>query len=323
MNARSLSILMVDSSPWPCWQVSFSALLLVVALLSSFSTCDAQSPSPVLPDPQPPSPGPPPGSMGVGVLACGTTMRVTELTTSSISPVANALVLVWVGSTTPVPTNVPTVTGGGMAWDLVETHIRGGGERRLSVFRGMSRAPSNGLLTLDFDGQEQQVVAWGVVQHTGVDTSGDNGSGAIAQTATAAAEGFQTVARINLAPFSGANATVGGFLVGTDEGISPGAGFVDVFQAGQLGRRAMVEFQPGSATTVDASWPEAAHWIGIALELRSTTNNAAGGALTAAPAQLTTCGMSQFLGERRAAGLRRDAPSRPPRRGATKPRRPR
>lgn len=307
------------------WQLSFSTLLLAVALFASFSTCDAQSPSPVPPDPPPPSPpGPPNPNINVDVLACGTNMRTTSLLTPSVSPVPNALVLVWVGSTTSVPTNIPVVSGGGMTWDLVETHIRGGGSRRLSVFRGRSSTPSGGLLTIDFDGQEQQVIGWGVVQHTGLDLSGENGSGAVVQTGVNAARGFDTFATVSLAPFSGGgNATVGGFLVGTGEDIAPGDGFIDLLENGQLGRRVMVEYQPSSDTTVDASWTEAAHWIGIALELKATTNGAAAGSFQSPTiAQLSTCESSQSLGVRKAADSRDDAPRRPPRRGPKGPGRP-
>jgi P pilus assembly chaperone PapD len=215
--------------------------------------------------------GSPPGGgspIKAKVLACGASANVTSATLD-ISAAAQTLVLVWVGSASEGSTNPPSVHGGGLTWDLVATHVRNAEARRLSVFRGMSSTPVHGLLTVDFGGQEQQALGWGVVEYSGVDVSGVNGSGAIVQVGTGAAELLETLGFAGLAPFSSPNnATVGGFFAGANH-LSPGAGFVEMFEAGLLKRTVMVEFKPSPDTSVDASWLEGAHWLAIALELES------------------------------------------------------
>jgi hypothetical protein len=223
-------------------------------------------------------------------------------------------VLLWVGSATGDPTNLPEVRGGGLNWDLVETHTRPGAVRRLSVFRAMSPDPASGPVTIDFGGQEQQVVGWGVVEHTGVNTSGVNGSGAIVQTASADAEGFQTRATVNLSPSNPGHATVGGFLVGTETSVSPGPGFTKLLEGGPPTRRVMIEFQPNPNPSVEVSWPDPAHWIGIALELRAAP---ASTQVTSTPLKLAqlTCGGESLSAGRKPLGAKADSPSRRSRRG--------
>jgi hypothetical protein len=214
--------------------------------------------------------GSPPGGgspIKAKVLACGAAPNATSAT-ADISAAAGTLVLVWVGSATEVEqTNLPTVQGGGMTWDLVASNVRNAAIRRLSVFRGTSSTPSGGSLTIGFGGQEQQALAWGVVEYSGVDVSGVNGSGAIVQIGTADAEALEVLASVDLGPFSSpSNATTGGFLAGANE-LLPGAGFAELFEAGQIKRTVMVEFKPSPDTRVDTTWLGGAHWLGIALEL--------------------------------------------------------
>jgi hypothetical protein len=288
-----------------------STRFLGLALLSAnFIVCDPAAAPPPAPDPDPD------GDIQATALACGAEARSTSITTINIDPVPNALVLVWVGSTTNDPTNLPVISGAGMSWDLVETHVRNAELRRLSVFRGMSSESAGGSLTIAFGGQEQESAAWGVIQHTGVNTSGHNGSGAIVQTGVADADGFNTSGRVNLNPPSSVgNATVGGFLAGTAIEISPGNGFTELFESGVPRRRVMVEFLPSPSTSVEASWPDPNHWIGIALELRAGS----GGAVASlAPSGQIDCGPLSNLklkanASQQGQGRQRARPTRPPR----------
>lgn len=285
------------------------APLAGMALLSVLGVCDPQSPSAAFPD----------APIAARVLSCGANVAVSSVTTPPVALVDDALVLVWVASATSDPTNLPVVRGGGITWDLVETNVRGAGIRRVSVFRGMPSAAFDGPLTIEFAGQEQQMVGWGIVEHTGVDTSGDNGSRAVVQTATADAIGFQTQAVIRPpSPSRPGNAMVGGFLVGAEDDVRPGSGFIELFEGGVPNRRMMVLFRSSPGSSVDVSWDGGAHWIGIALELES---GAEGVGPAGNPTLLSTsCNSPQLSGARRpAAGPKAKGSPRPGDRGIRRP----
>jgi hypothetical protein len=110
-------------------------------------------------------------------------------TTASISPTANALILVAVGCyNSDDVTGITSVTGNGITYELVAAAAAvddGFGDYVLRVYRGMSASPSAGVITIDpaaSFGSTQ--VDWCVAEFTGVDTSGTNGSGAVVQSPT-------------------------------------------------------------------------------------------------------------------------------------------
>lgn len=108
------------------------------------------------------------------------TTNTTSFATASISPVANALVILSVWSEQGSGQAVePTASGAGMTW--VAIHTVNSGPRRLIRFRAMSASPGSGALTVDYGATEQASYCWGVEQYEGVDTSGTDGSGAIVQ----------------------------------------------------------------------------------------------------------------------------------------------
>jgi hypothetical protein len=138
----------------------------------------------------------------------------------------------------------------------------------------MSPSPNAGSVTIDLGGIVEEAI-WSITQHTGVATSGTNGSEAIAQLATAAANDFETSALVSLANSSNdGSATIGAIFSGAAEPMTPGAGFVELSQA-SIGMSTsgsfwlLVEFQDTFDATVDAAWPTPAHWVAIGLELQT------------------------------------------------------
>lgn len=116
-----------------------------------------------------------------------TLTQATSYLTNSITPAANALIIVSVESlvlgTNP---NIPTITGDGITWVQVNTEFDGS-QIRITVFRGMSASPTAGALTISFGAQTQHDINWSVEQATGVDITGTNGSGAVVQSVIATA----------------------------------------------------------------------------------------------------------------------------------------
>lgn len=126
-------------------------------------------------------------------LGGGTTTDALTFTTERITPSPNRLILIWInaymatGSAQP-PT--PTVTGNGITYTLEKAQdIDNAGTDRstLFLFRGMSSAPTQGTVLIDFGATTVGNCSWRIDQSSAdVDTTGTNGSGAIAQTTVGA-----------------------------------------------------------------------------------------------------------------------------------------
>lgn len=148
--------------------------------------------------------------------------------TASISPTANALILVSVASNLGSSTNTPTLTGAGMTWVEIRNQSVDSGKKRITVFRGLSGAPGSGALTIDFAGQAQDRVFWSISKFTGVKTTGTSGADAIIQSLGAFVSngGNTTGITVDLAtPTNSANATYGAFTSDSTPGVSAGSGF--------------------------------------------------------------------------------------------------
>ena len=153
-------------------------------------------------------------------------------TTGSIAPAPNALVTVAVlghnSSTAPAS---PTVSGAGMTWTLVASVTLDGvatPHKRLTVYRAMSTAPGSGPLTITFASAVSNC-QWIVSQWTGVDGSGLNGAGAIAQTGSNRGDAVVGLS-LGLASFGNPNdVAFGVFGVAKNAlAVTPGAGFTEV-----------------------------------------------------------------------------------------------
>ena len=113
----------------------------------------------------------------------------TSVTTASVAPTSNALVLVSVASQV-ASAAAPTISGGGIpTWVLVGTQLDTSASRLVSMFRGLSASPTSGTIVISFGAVSQSNICWSVDQFTGADTSGTNGSGAIVQFVGGGAEG--------------------------------------------------------------------------------------------------------------------------------------
>lgn len=159
---------------------------------------------------------------------------------------------------------LPAVAGSGLDWELVESVTRGGGPRRLSMFRAATGAGGPVELSLDFDSSQGLVNAL-VVEVQNAPTEG-NGGRAVVQTESAAAGSFDRSASVALAPLqSSGNITVGAFFTGANE-----AEGIDGFETvGSVGRakRLLIAVVGNDPTVATAQWSNGAHWLGIAVEI--------------------------------------------------------
>src|SRR6266571_2325921 len=212
--------------------------------------------------------------------------NIRTATTQSISPGANQLILAWIEVTaTDTVTSTPTLSGNGLTWTsiaLLLWNTQGVNTRsRIDVFRAMGASPTPGSVTISYSNNQTSIL-WSIVEFSGVDTSGTNGSGAIVQTTTgwndAAGPAGLTIT-LPSAIGSG-NATAGGFgnKGASAPSISPGAGytpFPETYLSGpQSDLRA--EWRADGNTVVDAAQSGSFPMGGIAAEIKAAP---AGGAL--------------------------------------------
>lgn len=190
-------------------------------------------------------------------------------TTGSISPASRALILLWVGNQVNAGSpNAPTITGCGLTWVQVGTLTSSSAPQlRGSLFRAMGTAPTTGALTIDLAAQTQIRCEWCIVQLTGVDTSGTDGSGAIA-TYIGGEGATGTTVTINLAASSSGNAVFAGLVQPGQGAITQGAGYTelsDLVIPGAITMRLQVEYRLTYATAVTWTKPGGLQWIGHAV----------------------------------------------------------
>ena len=202
----------------------------------------------------------------------------TDYTTASISPAPNALITVAVtayrsyGSDPP-----PTLTGGGMSnWDVVATEVFDdlvAPRRRVTVYRAMSASPGSGPITISFAGNVSNA-QWIVSQWTGAETSGTNGTGAIGQTGTSAAD-FSNGLSTTLGAFGNpSNVAYGVFAVASNEpAVAPGTGFTQIAQqtSGENTPGDLMAERAVNRSLINASWSSlAGAMLGIEIKVKTS-----------------------------------------------------
>lgn len=184
-----------------------------------------------------------------------TATAATSFVTASVSPGANELILLTVGSRSAATNNTPTATGAGMTWTLVSSQINALNTNRVTVFRAMSASPGSGAVTIDFAGQSQTACLWSIDDFTGTDTSGSNGAGAIVQTVSGLVTGSSTGGTVNLAALgSSNNAAFGGCHRNNNSLLTAGSGFTVLSPGDTVGGSQHTEWQL-TVTAVNWSWP--------------------------------------------------------------------
>lgn len=161
--------------------------------------------------------------------------------TSSITPSANALILVCASSVGGLGTDLTGITGCGLTWVKINMAQGGGlGQTNACIYRALGPSPTTGALTLTYNAPQNGTVV-SVYQFTGVPTSGTNGSGAIAQSAVAVGTAAANPS-VNLAAFQ-VDGKSTGFFVATKGGAgatnpfagTPESGWTESLDSGATG----------------------------------------------------------------------------------------
>ena len=202
--------------------------------------------------------------------------NLSTYTTASVTPSSNALVLLAVhtrrsAAGTPA---TPTATGNGLTWVAV-ANMTNGTNRKITILRALGASPSAGAITIDFAGDTQTQCSWSVIEITGVDTSGTNGSGAVVQ-APAGTTGTGTSSSITLAAFGSANNMAYGFMcVQTTGAITAGTGFTEVHEVSQaeVASNIQTEYKLNE-TAVTTSWTSSFTWSALAIEVKEAAATA-------------------------------------------------
>ena len=130
------------------------------------------------------------GAISCAILSNSTGSSNTDATTyatNSVTLVANRLYLLFVSHRTASgPATAATASQTGATWEAVTSQGFNNddttGVQRLTALRTLVASNATDNVDIAFGGQTQTVASWGILECSGVDTSGTNGSGAIVNT---------------------------------------------------------------------------------------------------------------------------------------------
>ena len=213
----------------------------------------------------------------------------SSYTTASITPTANACVLVAVtnrlSTNPPGGPNTPTLTGNGLTYVPILSRTSGitagsSSGNRSTLYRAMGASPTAGPITIDLAGQIAGHVAWSVTEFQGADTSGTDCSGAIVQSNSTnyaiAGGGAVSPATVTLGsvPASSDNITFAWVRTSSNNAMTVGSGFTQLSQAGDAtdGARYLAEYKLNEQTA-SATFPNA-QWVIGAVEIRPASSSA-------------------------------------------------
>lgn len=209
------------------------------------------------------------------------TTNATSYATASVTPTANALVLLATvatrNSTVCSDNDVTSVTGNGLTWVNINRQCFSSAVlpvQTVELWRTLGASPSTGAITFDFSGTTQLNASWAVIECAGVDTTGTNGSGAIVQHAINLTEPGTSLT-VTLGAFGDAgNATLGAFGNATNQAVTPGTGFTELAeQQNSEGQTLQVQWRNNNDTSVDASF-SSVDAGGVAIEIKAAATAA-------------------------------------------------
>lgn len=221
------------------------------------------------------------------ILSAGLTSPTATTNTASWAPAASRLYLasVFTNHDTASP-SAPTFAGNGLTWVqvgsllFVSTNIS-----RITVFRAMGASPSTGVSTITWVTTPTEGGVWSIDEFTGMDTSGTNGSGAIAQAAITGT-GTTTAASFAFGSITAGNAVFGAFANGAATGATAdtvGSGYTKLGESSHTTSpdwdgHLMAEWRAAQTTvnaTIGSLSATANAWGGVAIEILAAGATAA------------------------------------------------
>jgi hypothetical protein len=221
----------------------------------------------------------------------------TSFSTASVTPAANSLVLISFYLTSSSTTSAPTsVVGNGITYTQLETNTPA--SRTMLLYAGMSASPTAGPITITLPATHTSL-QWTVMQFTGADTTGTNGSGAIVQSQQSKPA---TATSINVAlasaPTAG-NAVYAALGISANAGTyTPGSGWTQagttsIIASPTVTYIAQYDVTTPLATAVTGSWTTTGTQALVACEIKASsivTNTSALAASGAASASVGGAG---------------------------------
>jgi hypothetical protein len=197
----------------------------------------------------------------------------TTFNTPSYTPTTGALVLAFVTSAKATTPDIPTFSGNGLTWVQIETEtldVIATPTKRITAFRAMGTA-STGAATATFANAQDgcQII---ILQFTGTDISGSNGSGAIVQAVKSNADATSNPS-ITMGAISSVTNSVVAFYATDDANIitAPEAGWTPTTNVNRSVPDAQLYGEYRLTTTDNTPTVTAASsdWAGIAIEIKS------------------------------------------------------
>lgn len=218
-----------------------------------------------------------PSTIAVTQLANYSGINSAAHVTGSFTPEANALILALVSCNnsasfaSPIPVSL---TGNGLTWVLVNSvngNASGKNLQGCAMYRAMGSSPSAGTLTVNMPTAGNAVTVQ-VLQITGADTSGTNGSGAIVQSATTG--GSPGAATMNLSAISSLRNMViaASSNVTNPWGGTPESGWTESLDSGAAGTIALggyVTYILASTDNIISIAGSASAWTMVGAEIKA------------------------------------------------------
>lgn len=182
--------------------------------------------------------------------AASNTTDATSFQTASVSPSGNAVIYAAVQTAQGAGPVAPTINGAAMGLTWVQERTVTFSTRRLTVLRSMAASPTPGQITFDFGVQSQTSAIWQIIQCTGVDTGGTNGSAATPQSVSATVAAGTTLSTTLAAIGDSDNRTLTWVGLDIASSVSPDADFVEISDATVAAGASTLESQQALNQTV-------------------------------------------------------------------------
>lgn len=222
----------------------------------------------------------------------------TLFTSAVVAPASGSLVLAaYEAEHGSLAIASPAVAGLGLTWVEIASvsHDVSGSNYRVGIFRAMGTV-TPGTITFDYGAFTCAGQSWSIIEVTGMDTSGTNGSGAIVQFVTGDSGTGATSLTITLAAFGSANNyAFGAFNHETSENMPGGSGFtvLDAQNHATPASSLLTEYKANS-TTVDTGTVTASQIGGVAIEVKAASPVTSGTGAGLTPAVASGADQSVF-----------------------------
>ncbi len=163
---------------------------------------------------------------------------------------------------------VVSLTGAGRTWVVVERTDHGN-QQSAMIFRSMADSSDSGDLTFTTT-ETMTAILWSIDESDDVDTSGDDGAGAVGVVGEHRNTSNATSVEVTLGSFADAtnNVTYGLIRHSVEEVHTPGSGFTELSDhSNSDGISLMTEWKTGEDTSVDGSWATSSRGAGVANEI--------------------------------------------------------